>query len=217
MLIAAIRNKPCLLKFLVTQCSESINVATSCEVIGRRDTPLHGAAFSGSTECARILIQHKADVNAQTDKALTAIMIAARQGNMALVEMLAQAGATLFREGSMTTALHEACGAFNVDIVKFLLTSTPVDAKNIHDQSPLKVALDGKAVGQEQKDKKKETILVLLEAGAQIDDEIIISPQYQKHIAPALALLKNKRLLESMEVEEEVIEKWSDDDENVPI
>lgn len=56
-------------------------------------TPLHYAGAGGDAEIVRVLLAHKADVNAPSPGKLTPLMLAAREGQESSVQALLDAGA----------------------------------------------------------------------------------------------------------------------------
>jgi ankyrin repeat protein len=54
---------------------------------------LHYAAAAGSADIVRILVEHKADINAPSPSGLTALMLAAREGQESAVQALLALGA----------------------------------------------------------------------------------------------------------------------------
>ena len=70
-------------------------------------TPLHLAAFSGSTETVQILIEHGADVTAQDETFRTPLHLAAFSGSTGTVQLLIEHGADVTaQDRSQKTPLH---------------------------------------------------------------------------------------------------------------
>ncbi len=105
------------------------------------NTPLHIACLNTSGKCLTngmldFLLNHEAqkkcmkhlsqrqltDINLKTQKGVTALMVAARRGNIKCVERLLEAGAELdLKDRASKTALHHAVSSGNLTVVKLLL------------------------------------------------------------------------------------------------
>ena len=78
-------------------------------------TALMYAAFGGSRECLKLLLEHGADVNAHDSTGKTALMFAASAGSAYCVELLVKAGAEVKRLDSMNmSALSWATAGQNI-------------------------------------------------------------------------------------------------------
>lgn len=95
-------------------------------VINARDkhsrTPLHLAAWSGQTEVAEFLCNHKADVGAAAVDDMAAIHFASQKGHLEIVRILLRSGASVnasTRKGM--SALHYAVQGNHLEVVKFLI------------------------------------------------------------------------------------------------
>jgi len=95
-------------------------------VINGRDnhsrTPLHLAAWSGQTEVAEFLCNHKADVGAAAVDDMAAIHFASQKGHLEIVRILLRSGASVnacTRKGM--SALHYAVQGSHLEVVKFLI------------------------------------------------------------------------------------------------
>src|SRR5262245_1516108 len=89
----------------------------------RSSSPVADAAMRGDREALRTLLKQGADVNAAQGDGMTALHYAADRGDVAMVEMLVYAGASV---GAMTrigqyTPLHVASQAGSVAVVRALL------------------------------------------------------------------------------------------------
>lgn len=87
-------------------------------------TPLMEAARSHRRHVGiiRALIAHGADLNAVDDQGETAVAMAARDGDAALVAALADAGADLTGKGAFAPPLWWAAASGHADVVKHLLS-----------------------------------------------------------------------------------------------
>jgi ankyrin repeat protein len=108
-------------------------------------TPLHLAAFFGHAELAQALIEHGADIDAQSSNAMknTPLHAAAAGGQLALVELLLKRGAdpNAMQEGGWT-ALHAAAQSGNRGMVEVLLANgAHLNIRAANNQSPLDLAL----------------------------------------------------------------------------
>jgi len=84
---------------------------------GRPRTPLHWAAYYGSAEIARLLLDRGADVNGDKRHMLTPIELAAARGHKDVAELLIAHGAEL--------SLHTAASLGMLDKVRALLDAVP--------------------------------------------------------------------------------------------
>jgi ankyrin repeat protein len=87
-------------------------------------TLLHNAAWEGSVEIVRMLIDAKADLNVQDeeDAKCTPLHYAAFNGHEKIVRMLINAGANLnVQNGSDSTPLHDAAENEQVKVIKILI------------------------------------------------------------------------------------------------
>ncbi|XP_037094837.1 ankyrin repeat and KH domain-containing protein 1-like [Pollicipes pollicipes] len=85
-------------------------------------TPLMEAATAGHVEVVRLLIKHKADVNAQSSSGNTPLMYACSGGHVEVVRALLQAGANIEDANENGhTPLMEAASAGHVDVAQILL------------------------------------------------------------------------------------------------
>jgi ankyrin repeat protein len=80
------------------------------------------AVNEGSSDIAKLLIAHRADVNAVDNNEMTALVIACEKGNVNMVETLLKAGADVNKKSKYgDTALSKAILSNNVQIVKMLV------------------------------------------------------------------------------------------------
>lgn len=85
-------------------------------------TPLLVAAENGTVEMVKLLVAHKADVNAQDRDGITALMKAIAQRNLPMVELLLDAGADIdARDRRGHTALTTAVLRSDPDVLKALI------------------------------------------------------------------------------------------------
>jgi ankyrin repeat protein len=60
---------------------------------GYYGTPLHAASADGHLEIARLLLEHRADVNARAINRETPLHVASRMGHVGIVRLLLEYGA----------------------------------------------------------------------------------------------------------------------------
>ncbi|KAF2368998.1 Ankyrin repeat-containing domain [Trinorchestia longiramus] len=94
----------------------------------RRYTALHFAAQSGSSQCVKYLLEKMSDredrikyLNEQTDMGLTALMLAAKPGFIAVCKELLETDISL-KSNDGNTALHHAAIKGSLHLVKILMT-----------------------------------------------------------------------------------------------
>jgi serine/threonine-protein phosphatase 6 regulatory ankyrin repeat subunit B len=84
--------------------------------------PLHVAATFGKTEVARLLLDHKADVNAKLKDGQRPLHFAAREGHLDVVKLLLDNGADLNAENADGfSPLHKAAKSGQAGVVRLLL------------------------------------------------------------------------------------------------
>ena len=90
---------------------------------GDGTTALHWAAYRDDAEIARLLIDAGAKLNAKTRLGdLTPLLLAAKNGNAALIEILLEAGTDANdADSNSTTPLMYSAASGNTDAVKLLL------------------------------------------------------------------------------------------------
>ena len=106
------------------------------------NTPLHVAVRAGKPSIAKVLLDHKADVNARTKRGVTPAHYAAAAGSRELLELLQKRGADLrAAERGGRSALHYAAGSGNRDLVTYLLDQKlNVNRLDRYGMTPLGVA-----------------------------------------------------------------------------
>ncbi|KAI8463004.1 MAG: hypothetical protein J3K34DRAFT_159942, partial [Monoraphidium minutum] len=111
-------------------------------------TALHLAAAEGDANMLRLLLQHGADVAAMDAAGEVPLIVAARQGHLAVVrELLAGPGRrgllrSMSKDGS--TALHAAAAAGQGEVVSLLLeVGAPMDVRDRAGRTPLDLAPSG--------------------------------------------------------------------------
>jgi ankyrin repeat protein len=108
-----------LVTHLIIMHAEDVN--EKC-FIGR--SPLHAASRNGHADCARILLDHEAHVNAQTTKFAdwTPLHFACYDGHLKVAELLLEHEANLNApDTSNETPLHQASQMGRLEIVRLLL------------------------------------------------------------------------------------------------
>ncbi|MHC4661208.1 MAG: ankyrin repeat domain-containing protein [Planctomycetota bacterium] len=89
-------------------------------------TPLHVAVFNRQLEAARILIDGKADINAQNASGSTPLLLAVMNNRERIIRLLLDKGADLYASGrNQTPPLHFAAGYGSEKIVKMFLSKGP--------------------------------------------------------------------------------------------
>ncbi|XP_062618896.1 uncharacterized protein LOC134280501 [Saccostrea cucullata] len=100
------------------------NVNENYERKKKNATPLHIATINGFTDIAELLIIHKAEVNLTDHEKVTPLYHAVKRGNLQLVEVLVENGATVNEKYGMkknATPLHIAAREGYFEISEFLL------------------------------------------------------------------------------------------------
>jgi hypothetical protein len=86
------------------------------------ESTLYCACFKGHTECVRLLIDHKANVNAKDKDGNPALHGAAYFGRMGCAKLLVQNGADVkCQDNAGTTSLIYSAGQGDLDIAQYLL------------------------------------------------------------------------------------------------
>jgi ankyrin repeat protein len=148
---------------------------------GDGSTALHWAADREDLEMMQMLVRAGANVNAKTRLGdITPLLMAAKSGNSAVVDLLVKAGAdTKAVSTTGTTPLMLAAASGNADAVRILLNAgVPVNAKDLYQgQTALMFAA---ALN------RADVIKVLLERGAEIN-AVSLVPDPVKKNPPARA------------------------------
>lgn len=107
-----------------------------------RVTPLESASYFGHTDTVKLLLSRGADPNARVYEGYTAMHQAARQGNIAVMEALFLAKASIeTQKDDGQTPLHAAAASGQVGAVQSLLTmGAEPNAKDSSGDTPLAVA-----------------------------------------------------------------------------
>ncbi|KAH6983535.1 hypothetical protein BKA56DRAFT_583810 [Ilyonectria sp. MPI-CAGE-AT-0026] len=85
------------------------------------DTALHNAVYQGNLSAVELLIDHGANVNAQSEDQPTPLIIASRSDDVEITQKLLDSGAVVnSTNGQGYTAMAEAVKMGNLDIVKLL-------------------------------------------------------------------------------------------------
>jgi ankyrin repeat protein len=145
--------------------------------------PVHIAATKGAKDIVRVLVEHRADIHAQTSFGQTAVNRAAFAGHADLMDLLVDKGARIsvieaillrrfdvandlwatgtpinYRNESGTSALHAAVAIKDVELISSLISrGAEVDATDRSDQTPLLFAIGSDDV---------ELVRLLLDNGA---------------------------------------------------
>ncbi|WP_395747421.1 ankyrin repeat domain-containing protein [Prosthecobacter sp.] len=105
-------------------------------------TPLMAAAAGDLSKAVELLLRYKADVNAQSSEGMTALCYAARDNNVPILKLLANAGGDV-NGGKDFKPLHLAARCGSRQAAAFLLDSkADVNAKNAAQRTPLGEAQD---------------------------------------------------------------------------
>ncbi|KAL2039045.1 hypothetical protein N7G274_008094 [Stereocaulon virgatum] len=124
---------------------------------GSRFTALHEAARSGHSNAIKVLLDHKANIEAGNSTQWTALHLAALYGHVDAVRLLCQRGANIGARASVIykTPLHEAATCGNVAVIRELvewgadLNSTNDVGKTPLDFATLYMKKDNQAVLRE--------------------------------------------------------------------
>jgi len=134
------KNQPSRLKSICKQSRSAVN-ARSPDVNSQQETPLHNAAELGRNECAAILIEYGADVNATDARGLTPLHLTA---SLAIAQQLIERKADINAESlAGATPLHLAAGNGSLDLVKLLLANgAALDKKDKEGRTAMKIAME---------------------------------------------------------------------------
>ncbi|XP_022965714.1 ankyrin-1-like isoform X2 [Cucurbita maxima] len=103
-----------LLKFLLSRVTD-VNSQSDA------GTPLIWAAGHAQQEAVKLLLEHHANPNAETDDDITPLLSAVAAGSLACLDLLIQAGAKVNISAGGATPLHIAADSGNLEIIKSLL------------------------------------------------------------------------------------------------
>ncbi|XP_058105492.1 uncharacterized protein LOC131248974 isoform X2 [Magnolia sinica] len=103
-----------LLSFLI---SKGVDVDSQSDV----GTPLIWAAGHAQQDAVKILLEHHANANAETDDNITPLLSAVAAGSLPCLELLVQAGANANVTAGGATPLHIAADSGNTEIINCLL------------------------------------------------------------------------------------------------
>lgn len=99
-------------------------------------TPLIWAAGHGQTDAVKVLLEHNADPNIETDDNITAVLSSTAAGSLSCLELLIQEGAKVNVTAGGATPLHIAADNGSPDIINCLLKAGA--DPNIPDEDGLK-------------------------------------------------------------------------------
>ena len=120
--------------------SRSANLTVRDEVRGL--SPLHVAASFGSVEICRILLQYKADKNAQDHDGGTPLHSASGEGHVNVARLLLEHGANVnARDNHRNTSLHLASYRGRLDVARLLVElGSKIDAEDDKGRTAFQVA-----------------------------------------------------------------------------
>lgn len=106
-------------------------------------TALHGAAYKGEVEVARLLISRGADVNARASDGNTPLVEAATHNRLDMVKLLLDSGADVNAANDRgDIPLHWAAARGNQEVVRLMiLKGADVNARNNDGNTPLGLAV----------------------------------------------------------------------------
>lgn len=128
------------------------------------DTALHLATLEGNVDCLKILIDHKAELDAKGARERTALHLAAQYQNNEAANLLIDAGAGLnVQDIDLWTPLHFAADAGNPEIAeRLILEGAGLEALTKENRTPLHLAAESG---------KLETAQLLVDKGAALSPE----------------------------------------------
>jgi ankyrin repeat protein len=105
-------------------------------------TPQHSAAAFGLVEISRLLLQYKADSNAQDHHERTPLRVASDQGHVNVARLLLEHGADVDARGDIrNTSLHRASYSGHLDVARLLVEhGANIDAEDGKGRTALQVA-----------------------------------------------------------------------------
>ena len=107
-------------------------------------TPLHFAAYSGSAECVKYLLDAGADFNSVTESNVTPIYLAAKSGSVGSLELLIEKGADIngLNDLSGSTPLMAAAKYGHIEAIKYLYKKgADTNILNKNDETALIIAV----------------------------------------------------------------------------
>jgi ankyrin repeat protein len=171
LLLAARWGQPLVVEMLLTRQSDSFLMDF------QKLTILHHAAYSGSLETVKIILDYsgRAMLEERDKIGNTPLMGACSRGLAEIVEYLIQNDAMInAKNDDGETPLHLACEANVQQVVKILLRSgADINAETTNGKTPLDVSIDQDAL---------EAFQLLLSAGAIVSEEVTLpeTPSWRK-------------------------------------
>ncbi|KAG9747080.1 hypothetical protein KCU73_g7451, partial [Aureobasidium melanogenum] len=143
-----------------------LNHDAVCEPDASGRTELHeiiGGQGKCDADTIKLFVSKGVNVNATDDESISALHLAAKRGDQAIVQTLIAAGAEVnIKSGTGQTLLHEAAKGGSADVVRRVLDyGVDVDARDNDNMTPLAVACA-------ERDGSDDVIRILLTAGANI-------------------------------------------------
>ena len=183
--IAAYNGNSGVVRVLCQEYGVDVN-CSSCEILREPPlkgiTPIYWAAVNGHTEVAKLLLDHKANVNARVTDGDTPLYIAAQNGHTEVVKLLLdhKADVNASRHTDGATPLHIAAHNGHTEVVKLLLDhKADVNANRHTCATPLYVAAQNG---------HREVVKLLL------DNNANASTRYRPAGKPIDAVRRNRRL-----------------------
>ena len=104
-------------------------------------TPLHAAADFGHFEISRLLLQYKADNNAQNRDGRTPLHLASERGHVNVAGLLLEHGADVNAYNNRNTPLLRAVGCGRFEVARLLVEhGANIDAENDEDRTAFQLA-----------------------------------------------------------------------------
>ena len=144
-----------IIEFLINERSQEVRSQDSPGDV----TPLHLASLYGHVEVARMLVEHGADVAAQTEHGVTPLHAASAMGQVEVARMLVERGADVATQNKYgETSLHAASQNGQVEVARMLVErGADVAAQTKDGDTPFHLAL---------KNGQVEVVHMLVECGA---------------------------------------------------
>tara|TARA_B100000287_G_scaffold354425_1_gene344632 strand:+ start:1831 stop:2934 length:1104 start_codon:yes stop_codon:yes gene_type:complete len=166
-----------------TYIDEDPNYYYSDEEEWDGDLELLKASFEGNIAMVRLALNRGAKVDGKRQGGKTALMMAAKNGHLKIVDLLLNYGDAVIDQGDWEgeTALNKASFAGHLDVVKFLLEEgAEIDRMSDNGWTALSNAVGGNHLAVvkfllksganiELKDDSKATILMIASLGAHVD------------------------------------------------